>query len=318
MLYEHYRKPMANMLLMLEKSAIPAKMKRNVLTQEVVTIRRNIHPDLPWETTAKHLNNFNQRMRLSGYDENYRYQIIKSGVEGFDKMLEKEANEGVPINKPRTYEDDQRQKKKYSKKKNWFRKGGFDVPLFVPHTPGGELARRMRLKEAQNNQGRKIRLKIIEKSGITLEQKLRRSNPWAKENCGRPKCFSCSSGGGGNCWRESVTYILWCDECGIEVAAYYGESGRNSYSRGVEHLDSLALQDEDKSVLWAHSVHHHNSREDVKYNMKVSGAYSEPLDRQIMERVNISSFKGPVLMNRRNEMGGIRVERTRYRRWGGD
>ena len=317
-LYEHYRKPMANMLLMLEKSAMPAKMKRNVLTQEVVTIRRNIHPDLPWETTAKHLNNFNQRMRLSGYDENYRYQIIKSGVEGFDKMLEKEANEGVPINKPRTYEDDQRQKKKYSKKKNWFRKGGFDVPLFVPHTPGGELARRMRLKEAQNNQGRKIRFKIVEKSGITLEQKLRRSNPWAKENCGRPKCFSCSSGGGGNCWRESVTYILWCDECGIEVAAYYGESGRNSYSRGVEHLDSLALQDEDKSVLWAHSVHHHNSREDVKYNMKVSGAYSEPLDRQIMERVNISSFKGPVLMNRRNEMGGIRVERTRYRRWGGD
>ena len=102
------------------------------------------------------------------------------------------------------------------------------------------------------------------------------------------------------------------------MAAYYGESGRNAYSRGVEHLDNVALKDEDKSVLWAHSVHHHNSREDVKYNMKVSGAYSEPLDRQIMERVNISSFKGPVLMNRRNEMGGIRVERTRYRRWGGD
>ena len=77
-------------------------------------------------------------------------------------------------------------------------------------------------------------------------------------------------------------------------------------------------QDEDKSVLWAHSVHHHNSREDVKYAMRVSGAYNEPLDRQIMERVQISSFKGPILMNRRNEMGGIRVERTRYRRWGGD
>ena len=35
----------------------------------------------------------------------------------------------------------------------------------------------------------------------------------------------------------------------------------------------------------------------------------------IMERVQISNFPGPVLMNRRNEMGGIR---TRYRRWGGD
>ena len=93
-------------------------------------------------------------------------------------MLEREANEGVPINKPRTYEEDQRQKKKYSKKKNWFRGGGYDVPLFVPHTPRGELAKRMRMKEAQNNQGRRIRFKIIEKSGKTLEQKLRRSYPW--------------------------------------------------------------------------------------------------------------------------------------------
>ena len=233
-------------------------------------------------------------------------------------MLEREANEGVPINKPRTYEEDQRQKKKYSKKKNWFRGGGYDVPLFVPHTPRGELAKRMRMKEAQNNQGRRIRFKIVERSGITLEQKLRRSNPWSKENCGRQKCFPCSSGGGGNCYRESVNYILWCDECGIEVAAYYGESGRNAFSRGGEHLDNLALQDEDKSVLWAHSVHHHNSREDVKYMMKVSGMPSEPLDRQIMERIKISNFQGPALMNRRNEMGGIRVERMRYRRWGGD
>ena len=102
------------------------------------------------------------------------------------------------------------------------------------------------------------------------------------------------------------------------MAAYHGESGRNAYCRGGEHLDNLALQDEEKSVLWAHSVHHHNSREDVKYAMRVSGAYNEALDRQIMERVQISSFKRPILMNRKNEMGGIRVERTRYRRWGGD
>ena len=31
----------------------------------------------------------NERMRMSGYDENYRYRIIKSGFEGFDKMLQK-------------------------------------------------------------------------------------------------------------------------------------------------------------------------------------------------------------------------------------
>ena len=49
--------------------------------------------------------------------------------------------------------------------------------------------------------------------------------------------------------------------------------------------------------------------------MRVTGAYNEPLDRQIMERVQISNFQGPVLMNRRNEMGGIRIDKMRYRRW---
>ena len=88
--YEHYRKPMANDLLMLEISAMPAKIKRATLAQEVVTIRRNISPDLPWDITVKHLNNFCQRMKASGYNESYRYQILKAGMIGYDKMLEVE------------------------------------------------------------------------------------------------------------------------------------------------------------------------------------------------------------------------------------
>ena len=47
------------------------------------------------------------------------------------------------------------------------------------------------------------------------------------------------------------------------------------------------------------------------------GSHTNCLDRQITERVNIENFHGPAIMNRRNEMGGIRVERTQYRRWGG-
>ena len=133
------------------------------------------------------------------------------------------------------------------------------MPIFVPHTPRGFLANAMREKEAQNNQGRKIRFKIVERGGVTLEQKLRRSNPWAGGECGRPRCFPCR-GDGGNCSTESITYTLWCEECGDEVAAYKGESGRNAYSRGIEHLEYLEANDEDKSVLWLHSIHHHQRR----------------------------------------------------------
>ena len=44
--------------------------------------------------------------------------------------------------------------------------------------------------------------------------------------------------------------------------------------------------------------------------MEVVKSYNKPLDRQLMERVKISNFKGEILMNIRNEMGGVRVERT--------
>ena len=128
----------------------------------------------------------------------------------------------------------------------------------------------------------------------------------------------CMGERGGNCWREGVCYTLWCGECGEEAAAYKGETGRNSYTRGLEHLKALESRSEDKSVLWLHSVYHHSRREDIKYSMRVTSIHSTPLDRQCMEQVDISYFRGPVLMNRRTELGGVRVERTKYRRWGTD
>ena len=114
----------------------------------------------------KHLSDFSARMRASGYGERYRLEVIKSGVEGFEKMVAEEKNGGRPINQRRTWNEDQRQKKKELQKKNWFKRGGFDVPIFVPHTPNGELAKRMREAEAHNHQGRKIRFKIVEKGGV--------------------------------------------------------------------------------------------------------------------------------------------------------
>ena len=117
--------------------------------------------------------------------------------------------------------------------------------------------------------------------------------------------------------RESVTYSLVCEEWGDDVCQYFGETGRNAFSRGVEHLNNKEAEDANKSVLKLHSIHHHDARADVNFSMKVTGSHPNCLDRQVRERVNIENFSGPAFMNRRNEMGGIRVERTQYRRWGG-
>ena len=81
--------------------------------------------ELPWETTVKHFNDFSHRMRVSGYSAKYRFEIIKSGVEGFDKMIAEENKGGSPINQRRTWNEDRRQKKKELQKKNWFKNGRF-------------------------------------------------------------------------------------------------------------------------------------------------------------------------------------------------
>ena len=80
----------------------------------------------------KHLDNLSQRLRISGYDETYRYQVIKSGVEGFDKMMAEAEQGGRPINSPRTWEEDLRQRNEYFKKKGG---SGKEVTTFHSLSP---------------------------------------------------------------------------------------------------------------------------------------------------------------------------------------
>ena len=103
---------MANPLLMIEILAMPAVMKRTALNQEVMRIMRNTHPGVPWTNTVKLLNYFFDRMKLLGYNKDFRYQVIKSGVKGYEKILAIKKSGGRPVNRPRSWEEDKRETKK--------------------------------------------------------------------------------------------------------------------------------------------------------------------------------------------------------------
>ena len=58
---------------------------------------------------------------------------MKTGVEGFDKMEKEAESGGKPINRPKSWEEDLRLKKKELQTKTWIRKGGeYDVPPLYP------------------------------------------------------------------------------------------------------------------------------------------------------------------------------------------
>ena len=44
----------------------------------------------------------------------------------------------------------------------------------------------------------------------------------------------------------------------------------------------------------------------------------KPIHKKRLVNIDIFNFTGPVLMNRWNEIGGVRIVRQEYRRWGGN
>ena len=304
--YQFYRKPMANRQVMLYKSAMPEQVKRTTSSQEVIRILRNCHPELPWEMKVTHLNEFMERLRDSGYPERIRAEIVQSGLNGYRRMQEVEKNGGRPINRLKEYQKNERRKEKSRKTKNWYKNDTYSTVLFVPCTPRSTLARRLKEVEVRGREDRGWSVKVVEMGGQTLRSQLSKSNPWPNATCGDAKCFPCrEEKGGGNCRRKNVGYSITCKIC---KAQYHGETSRNMFSRGEEHLRALESRTKE-SVLWNHSTTCHGGRE-TKYTMKATGYFMDPLTRQINEAVRIHHSSNT--LNRKGEWRKTAVPQAQY------
>ena len=139
--------------------------------------------------------------------------------------------------------------------------------LFVPATPGSALANSIREIERNNRQGRTHRIKIVEQSGTTVRNILANNYPWAPTTCNDLLCYPCSSSSGTSdklisCRRPGVGYQISCLLCkNMEVIAiYHGESGRNMYTRGKEHLQGLANGTPFNCLLIHNNMYHNGSK----------------------------------------------------------
>ena len=116
----------------------------------------------------------------------------------------------------------------------------------------------------------------------------------------------CRVDGKGPCDRQSATYDIKCAECND---IYIGETSRNTYTRGKEHMKSLAKKEE-RSALWKHCKEKHNN-EMQKFEMKVTGSYSNAATfRQISEGVWIDQVSEGLSMNSTNKWNYLRVPRA--------
>ena len=108
-----------------------------------------------------------------------------------------------------------------------------------------------------------------------------------------------------NCVRRNVNYEILCTREGCDHV-YIGETGRNAFCRGREHLKGMEKMCGD-SVLVEHLRDYHDSDMSDppchKFRMNVTNCHSTALDRLVTEAVKIDT-SAKTTMNRQH---GFRV-----------
>ena len=109
--------------------------------------------------------------------------------------------------------------------------------------------------------------------------------------------------GGKSCRKEGITYEIECEECGDKNI---GESSKNGYTRGKEHMSEYKNKSK-KSVLLRHAGEKHDdTSRKTTYKMRVTGIYKgDPTLRQDTESVKIQNSKN--IINNKSEWnaGGL-------------
>ena len=129
-----------------------------------------------------------------------------------------------------------------------------------------------------------------------------------------------------SCRKRNVTYKTYCLKCAEEAGAnektlknnvnssikfYFGETSRDAYTRGAEHLADYVGQTDDSHMFKHLSDSHQDSRpRDVKFGMSVIKQHRSSFERMIFESCLIfrSENNGGVL-NSKSEFNRCQVPR---------
>ena len=193
--------------------------------------------------------------------------------------------------------------------------------MFVPFTPGSELAKLLRENEEKLVKLTNCKVKIIERTGTKIQELLTKSNPWKGHDCERQNCLLCftklrtEKKKTQDCHQRNIVYQIRCLNCQereqerienldlsehekrelrnkIKLYIYIGESSRSAYERGWEHLNDLTKLSR-KSHMLKHILSEHPGQDikKVKFGMSIIRTCRTSFERQIYESVEIQQAR---------------------------
>ena len=212
--------------------------------------------------------------------------------------------------------------------------------MFVPFTPGSELAKRLRENEEKMTKFSKHKIKIVERAGVQLQNLLTRSNPWKGHDCTRDNCLLCFTKNKTEknmtqeCHKRNIVYETRCLTCEqleqdridqLEITEqektnkkketkqykYIGETSRSAFERGWEHMNDMA-QLKSGSHMLKHVVDKHQEQDmaEIQFGMRILKHCKTSFERQVYESVIIQNERQEhFLLNSRSEFNRCSLPR---------
>ena len=299
-IHEFYEKPVACKFVIPNSSAHSKSMNMSVLVEEGVRRMRNYSRGLEWEKSRVAMTSWSRKLQRSGYPATVRHQVIKAACNKYEKMC-KDEEEGVrPVHRSRDWKRRERKREKEKKVTNWHQnqKGQILAPLILDPT-AGNMTKEIKDVCKKFEQVTGMRVAVSERAGDAIKH-VAKAEPLKKKGCNNEECFPCSTGGG-QCRKNGAGYRIRCETChraGI-LTLYEGETGRNSFTRGLEHKSAIRLEDEE-NALWKHCMIQHGAVP-AEFSMKVVGVHRICLVRQVNEAVRIMISEAGCIMNSKSE-----------------
>ena len=255
---------------------------------------------LEWEKRRLVMAAYSMKLKRSGYPFTVRHQVIKTVCERWDRACQ-EKDQGIrPIHRPREWKEMSRRLEKERKATRWHQtdKNQVSAPLILDPTAGNMVSEmKMVCTKFEALTGMKI---MIKQRAGEKNKHISKADPLKKRKCERENSFPCTSGGG-NCEKNSSGYRVTCLTClrAGRSSLYEGETGRNGFTRGLEHIAALRLEDEE-NALWKHCLVEHGGFK-AEFEMKCLRSFNSCLERQVNEAVRIVITKADMILNSRSE-----------------
>ena len=305
--FEFYHKPTKPKRTILASAANPWQQKRTTLTQECIRRLRNTRKDIACHRKQEILTEYMQMLKNSGYSVNFRREILLSGINGYNKILEADRNKSKPLYRTKGWKSSARRMDSKKKSQNWLGPS-FKSCIFVPPTPGSELKKLLQQKEEEMRPGGREEwpIKIIETYGKSLERFIVKTDPFNGNQCLDKKCLPAQNKNNKiSCCRNNIGYRIPCKICikeGKKWYLYWWNRGKYAHL-SLCHLTKFNSKQphiRESSAFFKHLQNTYGGLKECQdfadcFFVEIVKAYQKPMTRQTEEGTFMINTVGELL-----------------------